>query len=155
MPLVFLIFLISIPAIEIYLFISVGGAVGAGTTVLLTVLTAAIGLFLVRAQGLAVMRRAQTSIDRGEMPVQEAIHGIALFFAGIMLIIPGFFTDTIGALLLIPFIRQGLGAALMARMIVVRSKSRAGDGTIDGDYEVVRKPRPGEPRLPDGSRDGS
>ncbi|MFN3230657.1 MAG: FxsA family protein [Alphaproteobacteria bacterium] len=151
MPLVFLLLLISIPAIEIYLFIAVGGAVGAGSTVILTLATAAIGLFLVRAQGLAVMRRAQASIDRGEMPVQEAIDGLALFVAGIMLIIPGFFTDTIGGLLLIPFVRKGLGIALMAKLLVVRSDQKRPDGTIDGEYEVVRKPRPDEPRLPDGS----
>lgn len=138
-----LIFLV-LPATEIYLFIEIGGWLGAGTTIALTIATAFIGAFLVRAQGMSVARRAQESMERGEAPVQEALDGVALFVAGVLLVVPGFFTDAIGALLLIPLVRQAMGVALMTKLLTmrVRTRTQGPDGSVvDADFEVVRPDR--------------
>ena len=138
MGFVILLLFISIPAIEIYLFIEVGDQVGAGMTVALTLLTAAIGMLLVRAQGLTVLRRAQASVERGEAPLKEALDGLALLVAGICLMIPGFFTDSIGALLLIPLVREAIGVALLAKALVVRAgPGRYHGSAVDGEYEDI------------------
>ena len=154
MPWLLLILFVALPATEIYLFVLVGDAMGAGLTVALTFLTAAIGIFLVRAQGIAVMRRAQESVDRGEAPVQEALDGLALFVAGILLVIPGFFTDVVGAFLLLPIVRHALGVAAMTKLLTMRAKRPPPPGqgsVVDGDFEVVHPsgdgPRPGNDNL--------
>jgi UPF0716 protein FxsA len=145
----FLTFLV-LPAVEIYLFIVVGGAIGGLTAVALTVLTALIGAFLVRMQGLQVMRRAQESMDRGEAPVAEAVDGVGLFVAGALLFVPGFLTDFVGALLLVPAVRRGIGAVLLARMVTVRAarRQRRGDGVIEGEFEIVDDEDDGPPTDP-------
>jgi len=107
--LVILILLIGIPLIEISLFIKVGGIVGGWTTVGLILLTAVVGLSLVRAQGLGIINKLNRDMAVGAFPVGAAFEGIALFIAGAMLITPGFLTDTLGFLLLIPPLRQFLG----------------------------------------------
>jgi UPF0716 protein FxsA len=155
MPWLFLILFLAIPATEIYLFVAVGGWVGAGPTVLLTFATAVIGVFLARAQGIAVLRRAQASVDRGEAPVQEALDGLALFVAGVLLVIPGFFTDAVGALLLLPIVRQAIGIAAMTKLLTMRVRTTSYGGpedVVEGDFEVVH-PGPDDPagRSPAGS----
>jgi len=140
-----LLFIIGLPLVEIYLFIEVGDQIGALSTVGLTILTAVVGLALVRAQGLSVLRAAQASAKQGETPVKEALHGIALLLAGIFLFIPGFFTDAIGALLLIPPVREVMALALLSKVIVARahgggwrSGGFGGDSqTVDGDFEDI------------------
>ncbi len=77
MGLMILLFIISLPLVEIYLFIEVGGQIGGLSTIGLTLLTAVVGMALVRAQGLSVLRSAQENAARGEPPVKEALHGVA------------------------------------------------------------------------------
>ncbi len=101
----FIIFLL-IPIIEIYLLITVGGIIGAIPTILLIIGTAALGAFLLRMQGIATLNRVQTTLQRGEVPAIEMLEGLLLLIAGALLLTPGFFTDTLGFLALIPGLRR-------------------------------------------------
>jgi UPF0716 protein FxsA len=145
-----LLFIIGLPLIEIYLFIEVGEQIGALSTVVLTVLTAVLGMALVRSQGLGVARRAEASVQRGEAPLKEALDGMALLVAGFFLLIPGFFTDSIGTLLLIPLVREAIGVALLSRVLVARAnsggyKAKHRDNTVDGEFEDVTPEDPDQP----------
>jgi len=109
-------FLLLLPVLEIAVFIEVGSRIGAGATVGLIVLAAVLGVALLRRQGLSVLRKAQAAADRGELPVGAVFEGFCLAVAGILLIIPGFLTDTVALLLLIPPLRNALGLWLFERM---------------------------------------
>jgi UPF0716 protein FxsA len=103
----FILFLL-VPLIEIYFLIQVGGLIGAAWTVFLVVATAVMGAGLLRWQGFNTLQRAQTSLAQGQLPAIAMLEGVALLFSGAMLLTPGFFTDAIGFLLLVPGIRQAL-----------------------------------------------
>lgn len=137
MPLLILLLLIAIPAIEIALFIDVGGLIGAWPTVGLTFLTAAGGLALVRYQGLSVLARARLSIEAGDVPVLEVLDGACLVLAGVLLITPGFFTDTFGAALLVPAVRHVIGVVFFSRVWLASRNPvhPSKDGSIDGEFE--------------------
>ncbi len=105
----------TVPLIEIYLFIKIGGAIGILPTMAMVVLTAVLGSFLLRAQGLATFKRFQANMARGQAPAMEIMEGMALLVGGALLLTPGFFTDTVGFLCLIPYTRQTLIRGLMAR----------------------------------------
>ncbi len=94
-----------IPILEIYLFIEIGGAVGALNTILLIVLTAIIGIALMRRQGLETLAHIQREMDAGALPLDGFAHGALILAAGLLLITPGFFTDAVGFLLLWPGLR--------------------------------------------------
>ncbi len=98
--------IILIPIVEIYLFIEIGGKIGAFNTIMATLLTAGIGLYFVRQQGLATVYSALNSIERNNSPIFEVLGAFCLVIAAICLIIPGFITDILGALLLIPITRK-------------------------------------------------
>lgn len=102
-----LLFLI-VPLIEIYFLIQVGEVIGAGWTIFAVVATAVIGAGLLRVQGASTLLRAQTNMQQGSLPAMEMMEGIALAASGMLLLTPGFFTDTFGFALLIPVIRQSL-----------------------------------------------
>jgi UPF0716 protein FxsA len=104
-PVVALIFLL-VPALEIYLLIQVGSVIGGLSTALLVILTAVIGVQLLKSQGLATLSRAQQRMQEGEMPALELLEGIALLVAGAFLLTPGFFTDAVGFVLLFPVTRR-------------------------------------------------
>ncbi|NRA22200.1 MAG: FxsA family protein [Gammaproteobacteria bacterium] len=106
MPIVFIIFII-IPIIEITLLINVGQLIGAWYTVGLVLLSAFVGVNMLRYQGLATLSRAQQKMARGEMPQQEMIEGLVLAVGGALLITPGFLTDFIGFCCLMPLTRMG------------------------------------------------
>ncbi len=112
-----LILFILVPILEIYLLISVGSVIGAGSTIFLVLLTAVIGTLLLRHQGLYTMTKAQQQIAAGEMPTQAMFEGILLLLSGALLLTPGFFTDSLGLLLLIPAVRQALMAGLLRRVV--------------------------------------
>ncbi|MFP6734331.1 MAG: FxsA family protein, partial [Rhodospirillales bacterium] len=99
------ILLLAVPIVEIGVFIEVGGLIGLWPTITVIFVTAAIGAALLRAQGLAVMYRAQEAMARGEMPLTQVFDGLCLLFAGAMLLTPGFVTDGVGFLLFIPPLR--------------------------------------------------
>ncbi|MCH8863157.1 MAG: FxsA family protein [Proteobacteria bacterium] len=126
MPLLILLIFIGLPLAEISLFIEVGGEIGAGSTILLTIATAVAGITLARLQGFAVMARMQESVARGQPPVAELVHGFFLFLAGIFLFIPGFLTDTLGVLLLLPPVRMLLGRSVLRRFAAGAKSGAAG-----------------------------
>ena len=114
MPLLF----IAIPLIELYFIIVVGGAIGAFWTVILVILTAVIGVSLLRIQGMSTLMRAQQNMSRGQIPAMEMMEGIALAVAGVLLITPGFITDFIGFLCIFPASRQAIIRFILARASV-------------------------------------
>ena len=103
-PVLFLV----IPIIEVYLLIEVGGVIGAGWTILLIVFTAIIGVNLLRQQGISTLMRANKAMSQGQIPAMEMMEGIFLAVGGALLITPGFFTDFIGFVCLLPFTRRGI-----------------------------------------------
>lgn len=110
----FLLFL-SVPLVEIYILIKVGGVLGAPLTVFLVVFTAVLGALLLRFQGLYTFRRVQSTLARGELPTVAMLEGVVLLLAGALLLTPGFFTDTIGFLALVPPLRRKLIWKLIER----------------------------------------
>lgn len=133
---------IGVPLLEIYLFIKVGDVIGAWPTVALVVLTALAGVAMMRAQGIATLRRARASLSRDELPAYELLEGVTLLIGGALLLIPGFFTDALGFLCLLPMTRRLLLLRLMPRVkLIVNARGRrsAPGGTnagriIDGEY---------------------
>jgi len=97
-----------IPVIEIYLFIKIGGSIGAFNTVALVIITGFAGAYLARMQGIQTMFRVQTSLQQGVIPKEELIDALLIFVAGIVLLTPGFLTDAFGLLLLYPDTRNHL-----------------------------------------------
>ncbi len=136
-PVLALIFLI-VPLVEIYILIQVGQVIGALWTVFFVVLTAVIGIQLLKSQGLSTLSRAQNKINHGEMPAQELIEGLALVVAGAFLLTPGFFTDGIGFLLLFPLTRQLIISRLTAKLI------SSGRFAMQGEFNSSSKKSPGE-----------
>jgi UPF0716 protein FxsA len=101
----FLLFAV-IPVAEIYVLVSVGGAIGVLPTVALVLLTALAGAHLARMQGLAVMMRIRENLAQGFMPAEELLDGLLIFLAGMTLLTPGFLTDIMGLLILLPATRN-------------------------------------------------
>lgn len=147
MPILFIIFIV-VPVIEIALFIKAGDWFGLGPTLLMIVLTAIIGVSLLRKQGLSTLSKAQQKMSHGEIPALEMVEGIMLAVAGALLITPGFFTDSVGFLLLIPAMRQYLFTTVLqnkVNMFVQNQPSSFSDQsnnssnqshrTIDGEYK--------------------
>lgn len=124
-PLIAVIFLL-VPIIEIYLLIQVGQVIGAGWTIFLVVLTAVIGVALLKAQGLSTLNRAQQKLQANELPAREILEGMGLVVAGALLLTPGFFTDAVGFFLLFPPTRIWLVNAVTARMVVSSSATMRG-----------------------------
>jgi len=133
--------LVSIPLAELYVLLEIGRSIGAGTTIALVVLTAVLGAWLLRWQGLATIARAQAVLKAGELPAVELVEGLILLLTGVMLLTPGFITDAIGFMCLLPAVRRHIARGFAARMIVRnvqhrRAGGRADAHTIDGEYEV-------------------
>ena len=101
-----ILFIVSIPLIEIYLMIKVGGLIGAFNTIFLIFFTAITGVYFARLAGLNTIRSGFNQLIKNEIPIYEIISGAALAFAALLLIIPGFLTDLIGFLLIIPVTRK-------------------------------------------------
>ncbi len=126
-----LIFLIiGVPAIEIYLMIKVGGAIGAFNTILLIFLTAVTGVYFAKLEGLNTIRAGFGQIIKNELPIYEIISGAALAFAALLLIFPGFLTDIIGFLLIIPFTRK-----LFIKSISSKVNYKKNENVIEGSFE--------------------
>lgn len=136
-PILFALFVV-VPIIEIALFIQVGEAIGVWQTIALVILTAVAGTALLRAQGLATLRRAQTSMNQGQVPVREVFDGACLLVAGVLLLTPGFMTDAFGLSLFLPPVRSAiLGVAAKAvrsgRIHVSGMNSGAGGPRAPGE----------------------
>lgn len=114
MPILLILF-IGVPLLEIYLFAQVGDAIGALNTVALVILTAVIGVYMLRVQGLSTWMRVQQAMAQGQPPAIEMIEGLILLVCGALLLTPGFFTDTLGFLMLVPGLRHQIARAVVAR----------------------------------------
>ena len=127
----FLIF-ICLPALEIYLLIKVGGHVGALNTVALIFLTAIIGVYFARYQGIQTLKSGIINLYQNKMPIYEIMSGASIALAAFLLIVPGFFTDFIGFLLLIPFTRKILFNLALRKKLKndIKSQNRTIDGEI-------------------------
>lgn len=144
----FLIF-VAVPILEIALFIQVGGVIGLWPTLAIVVLTAFVGTTLMRTQGLAALGRLQQAMQGGGDPARPLIEGAMILVAGVLLLTPGFFTDTVGLLLLLPpvraaLIRTGAQRAMASGRFTVytagsprRPQPEPAGDTIDGDYTVI------------------
>ncbi|WP_298443771.1 FxsA family protein [uncultured Ferrimonas sp.] len=106
------------PIIEIYVLMEVGSALGAGVTIGIVLLTAALGASLVRSQGLSTLMSVQSRLNQGELPGLQIMEGVLLAVAGVLLVTPGFVTDFLGLLILTPFTRKIIAAALLKRVKV-------------------------------------
>ncbi len=122
---------IGIPALEIFLLIKIGGQLGALNTVALIFLTAIIGIYFAKHQGIQTLRSGMVNLYQNKMPIYEIMSGASIAIAALLLIIPGFFTDTIGFLLLIPFTRKIFFSFFFKNK--TRSKIKKNDETIDGE----------------------
>ena len=126
----FLIF-ICLPALEIYLLIEVGEHVGALNTVALIFLTAIIGLYFAKHQGLQTLKSGMINLYQNKIPIYEMMSGASIAVAAFLLIIPGFFTDLLGFLLLIPFTRKILFSFTLRKR--AKNNNETKEKTIDGE----------------------
>ena len=133
----FLLIFICLPALEIYLLIKVGGHVGAFNTVALIFLTAVIGLYFARLQGIQTLKSGMVNFYQNKLPIYEMMSGASIAVAAIMLIIPGFFTDVIGFLLLIPVTRKIFFQLIFKNKNITDIKKK--DETIDGEIIEDKK----------------
>ncbi|MCK5425352.1 MAG: FxsA family protein [Emcibacter sp.] len=144
MPLLILFILIAVPYLEFMVFLEVGSAIGGFQALLLTILTAVIGIYLIRQQGLVVMNRMHHTLQQNESPVEDIFHGFFLLIAGLFFLLPGFITDTVALFLAIEPIRAVLGKIIVKNIGTTFYRNNAGPGnnnpydegiTIDGEYE--------------------
>ena len=126
-----LLIILFIPLVEIYLFIQIGAQIGAFNTILIILLTAVIGIYFVRLQGLNTLKSGVTQLYRNQIPVYEMMSGAALAVAALLLIIPGFATDVLGFLLILPFTRNLIFKYLGKKY----TKEEVKDDLIEGEYE--------------------
>ena len=129
-----LIALILVPVIEIYLFIKIGGQIGAFSTISLIFITAIIGVFYARYEGLNTLRSGFSQLIKNEAPIYEIISGAAIAFAALLLIIPGFATDTLGFLIIFPLTRKLIFGKLSTKF---RDKTKEKKNFIDGEFEDI------------------
>jgi UPF0716 protein FxsA len=125
----FLLF-IGLPALEIFLLIKIGGEVGAFNTVALIFFTAIIGIYFAKLQGIQTLRSGITNLYQNKSPVYELLSGASIAIAAMLLILPGFFTDFIGSLLLIPFTRRIIFTIALRNKVNIKNKDDAIDGEI-------------------------
>lgn len=145
-PALFIIFLL-VPLLEIYLLLEVGSVIGVGWTIFAVVFTAVLGAVLVRMQGFSTVNRIRRQIDQGELPAVELFEGVFLLAAGLLLLTPGFFTDTIGFACLTPPFRRALIHYLLRRGAIIRHHSGPGGPGRSGP--APREPLEGQYRRTD------
>ena len=127
-----LLLIIGIPLIEIYLFIKIGSQIGAFNTVLLILTTAVVGVAYARYDGFNTLRSGMSQLIKNEMPIYELISGATLAFAALLLIFPGFATDLVGILLVVPITRR----LILGKFIKKKQyKKKESNNYIDGEYE--------------------
>ena len=133
----FFILFIALPALEIFLFIKIGGQIGALNTVVLIFLTAIIGVYFAKLQGIQTLKSGMVNLYQNKMPIYEIMSGASIAVAALLLIIPGFFTDLIGFLLLIPFTRKIIFSWVLKNKS--QSEVKPEDETIDGEIVDHKK----------------
>ena len=133
----FFLLFIGVPALEVFLMIKIGGKIGALNTVSLIFLTAIIGIYFAKLEGIKTMRSGVMNLYQNKIPIYEMISGASIAIAALLLIIPGFFTDSIGFLLLIPFTRKILISFLVKKQNI--SNRQEDKKTLDGEIIEDKK----------------
>tara|TARA_Y100000768_G_C23844159_1_gene617638 strand:- start:525 stop:944 length:420 start_codon:yes stop_codon:yes gene_type:complete len=131
----FLIF-IGLPALEIFLMIKIGGEIGALSTVALIFLTAILGIYYARVQGIQTLRSGIVNLYQNKVPIYEIMSGASIAFASLLLIIPGFLTDIIGFFILVPFTRKLIFKKIFKNQTEIKENQNK-NKTIDG--EIIDK----------------
>lgn len=153
MPVALILF-IGIPIIEMVILIEVGGIIGALPTVGLVVLTATVGIWLLKLEGMATLARVQERVDRGELPETELLEGVMLLIGGALLLTPGFVTDAIGFTCILPGLRRPIARWIIRRGMMSAMSSISGrGGSVHFTYQQTRSragpkdvgPKPGGP----------
>jgi len=134
-----ILFIIGIPAIEIYLLIKVGGVIGALNTILLIFFTAITGVYFAKLAGLSTLRSGLSQMIKNEIPIYEIISGAALAFAALLLIIPGFLTDIVGFLLIIPVTRKFLIRPISSKFKKKEEKYNIIEGVVEEENDKKNK----------------
>ena len=129
-----LLLIILIPVIEIYLFIKIGAQIGALTTILLIFITAVLGVYYARYEGLNTLKAGFTQLSKKETPAYEVISGAAIAFAALLLIIPGFATDLLGFILIFPITRKIILNKFLKKF---SQKKNTKNNFIDGEFEDI------------------
>ena len=123
--------IIIMPIVEIYLFIKVGSQIGAFNTISLIIITAVIGLYYAKYEGLNTLRSAVSQLVKNEIPINEIISGAALAVAALLMILPGFLTDVIGLIIIFPWTRK-----ILLKKITIKKKNN-NKNFIEGEYEDI------------------
>ena len=124
-------FIIGIPLIEIYLMIKIGSVIGAFNTIFLIFFTAITGIYFAKLEGLNAIRSGINQLVKNEVPIYEIISGATLAFAALLLIIPGFLTDCVGFLLIIPITRKFFVKSLFSKL----NNKKSDEDVIEGSFE--------------------
>ena len=119
------------PIVEIYLFIKVGSQIGAFNTIYLIIITAVVGLYYAKYEGLNTLRSAVSQLVKNEIPINEIISGAALAVAALLMILPGFLTDVIGLIIIFPWTRK-----ILLKKITIKKKNN-NKNFIEGEYEDI------------------
>ena len=130
-----ILFIIGIPLIEIYLMIKIGSVIGAFNTIFLIFFTAVTGIYFAKIAGLNAIRSGFAQLVKNEIPIYEIISGAALAFAALLLIIPGFLTDLIGFLLIVPMTRKIFIKIISSKF----SRKKNNEDFIEGDFEDIKQ----------------
>lgn len=125
---------VVVPLVELYVIVTVAGAIGVVPTLALLLAVSVGGAWLVKRQGLGVWRRTQAAVQRGEVPASEVVDGAVLLGAGSLLLVPGFVTDTIGLLLLVPPVRAVFRHRLLRRWGPVGTRTMRGGRVVDVEF---------------------
>ena len=131
-----LIALILVPIVEIYLFIKIGGQIGAFNTISLIFITAIIGVFYARYEGLNTLRSGFSQLIKNEAPIYEIISGAVIAFAALLLIVPGFATDLLGFLLIFPLTRKIFFSKISKKF---ESETKIKKPYIEGEFEDIEE----------------
>ena len=131
-----LITIILVPIIEIYLFIKIGGQIGAFNTISLIFITAVIGIIYARYEGLNTLKSGFSQLVKNELPAYEIISGAVIAFAALLLIIPGFATDVLGFLLIFPFTRKIIFGRFVDKFNNEKKNKRP---YIEGEFEDIEE----------------
>ena len=126
--------IILVPVIEIYLLINIGSRIGAFTTIFLIITTAVVGVYYAKYEGLKSLKSGFSQLSNNEPPTYQMLSGAAIAFAALLLIIPGFFTDLFGFLLIFPITRKFIFKALSKKF---SKQKKQNNNFIDGEYEDI------------------
>lgn len=129
--------IIVLPLLEIAAFVAVANSIGLGEAIVLAIAAGVLGLVILRQQGMVTLERARRAVERGEVPVAEVFDAIALLAAGVLLLLPGFLTDVLALLLILPPVRQALRRWLAARTRAAPQGGERRPPLIEGEFTEI------------------